>query len=249
MLDLLGPVRELTGSALLLGLQNLDLVGQADLRSCSASRVVSQHDRHLDTEHSLAEENVANGAVDVVLDGVSGLDHVSFPELHGLGTLATELSGNDDLASRGSGLHDEAEDSVASAANSEASKQLVLEGLGLGLGAEAAELEALSVELDGAVGHVEALLNSRGELADAASLVSQHVLSAGGTDNNLSAERGLADLNSGIALSGQLVGEELVQFGLEHSIVHELSLLGHLNRRHFYSGESLLVSRQFPSSL
>ncbi|KAF1924600.1 uncharacterized protein M421DRAFT_277851 [Didymella exigua CBS 183.55] len=62
----------------------------------------------------------------------------SYSELHALGTGGSELSGNDDLATLGARLHDEAEDTIASTADGETVEKLVTEGLALGDGGQTA---------------------------------------------------------------------------------------------------------------
>jgi hypothetical protein len=57
---------------------------------------------------------VTHGDVDEVLGGLTGLDHVAIPELHGLGTLGAELTGHGDLATESLVLHDEPEHTIAS---------------------------------------------------------------------------------------------------------------------------------------
>jgi hypothetical protein len=47
---------------------------------------------------------------------LSGVDHETVGELHRLGTSSTELARDDNLATLGAGLHDEAEDTVAGTA-------------------------------------------------------------------------------------------------------------------------------------
>ena len=85
--------------------------------------------------------------VDVVVDGVSRVDHETVHELHGLGPLAPQLSAHDHLgaqmmdkiqgfsmiylATLGSRLHDKSEDTIASTPHSETSDQLIPQGLGL----------------------------------------------------------------------------------------------------------------------
>jgi hypothetical protein len=63
--------------------------------------------------NTLSEEDVADSGIHVVLDGLTGLDHVTVTELHALGTLGTQLTRDDDLATSGSSLHDETEDTIA----------------------------------------------------------------------------------------------------------------------------------------
>ena len=87
--------------------------------------------------------------VDVVVDGVSRVDHETVHKLHGLGPLAPQLSAHDNLvaqmmtqdsgffnimiylATLGSRLHDKSEDTIASTPHSETANELVPQGLGL----------------------------------------------------------------------------------------------------------------------
>ncbi len=71
----------------------------------------------LDAKDTLSEENVTAGHIDVVVCWVSGVDHESVDELHGLGSLSSKLAGHDNLATLCSGLHDETENTVASPGN------------------------------------------------------------------------------------------------------------------------------------
>lgn len=119
---------------------------------------MGQHDLHLDTEDTLTHHNVTHSGLDVVLLGLTSLDHVAIGELLGLGTLATDLAGHGDLSTLSAGLHDEAEDTVAGTANSQTTKELVLKGLSLGLSVEAAGSDALDEELDGIGLEVESVV-------------------------------------------------------------------------------------------
>jgi hypothetical protein len=56
-------------------------------------------------------------------------------------------------------------------AHGEATDQLVAEGLGLGDGAQAAVGDLLGVQLNGPLREVEPLLDDRGQLANAATLL------------------------------------------------------------------------------
>ena len=55
-----------------------------------------------------------DGVVDELLSGLTGVDHETVGELHGLGTGSTELARDDNLATLGTRLHDETEDTIAS---------------------------------------------------------------------------------------------------------------------------------------
>ena len=56
---------------------------------------------------------MSDGRVDVDIGGFSTVDHQAINEFHALGTLTSELSGDDNFTTLGSRLHDEAEDTIA----------------------------------------------------------------------------------------------------------------------------------------
>ena len=211
---------------LLLGLDDGDGVGQGLLGTGLALGVGAAHDLDLDAQHALAEQHVAGGAVDELLGRLARVDHEAVGELHRLGAGGAELSGHDDLAALGAGLHDEAEDTVAGAADGQAVEQLVAEGLALGDGGEAAVLDLGGVQRDGVLGELEALLDQRGELADAAALLAEDLLGVGGADDDVGDGGSDADLDARVALLSQLALEELVELGVEDTIGDELSPLG-----------------------
>lgn len=225
----------LDNGLLLLGLDDGNGVGEGLGWAGLALGVGAAHDLDLDTEHTLAEQDVASGVVDEVLGGLTRVDHETvlclladegkdeggedaYSELHALGTGGPELSGDDDLATLGARLHDEAEDTVASPSDGQTIEKLVSEGLALGDGGETAVLDLGGVEGDGVLGELEALLDERGELADAATLLSKNLLGVCGADDDVGDGGGDADLNAGVALLGQLALEELVQLGIEDTV-------------------------------
>jgi hypothetical protein len=152
---------------------------------------------------------VTDSGVNVVVEGLTSLDHVTLGELLGLGTLATDLTGHRDISSLGTSLHDEAKDTVTGTTDSKATEELVLEGLSLGLGAEATVGNTLSEDLNTSGGEVETLLDNGGHLADALTVLAKDVLGTCGLDNDLSASRGLTDLKTGITVLSKLTGEKL----------------------------------------
>jgi hypothetical protein len=108
---------------------------------------------------------------------------LTYSELHGLGTGSTELSGNNNLATLSTGLHNETEDTVAGTANGKTVQELVAEGLALSDSGETAVLDLGGVEGNGVLGELETLLDEGGELANAATLLTENLLGVGGTDN------------------------------------------------------------------
>ena len=69
--------------------------------------------------------------------------------------------------------------------DSETAEELVPQTFALSNSRETAVLNLLSVELEGVVGELETLLDERGELADAATLLTQNLLGVGGADDDL----------------------------------------------------------------
>ena len=142
----------------------------------------------------------------------------TYSELHGLGTGGAQLARDDNLATLGTRLHDETEDTVACSADGETVEELVSEGLALSDGGETTVLDLGGVERDRVLGELEALLDQRGELADAAALLSEDILGVGGTDDDVGDGGGNADLDTGVALLSELALEELVELGVEDTV-------------------------------
>ena len=137
--------------------------------------------------------NKPSYVVSVHLGGEPRLDHVAILELHGLRTLGTQFSRDNDLTTFGVVLHNKAENAIAGAAHSKSAKKLyklrsaflisrrleqyarkvthlVAERLSLCLGAESTVHDTLGVELHRPCWEVETLLHNGGKLADALSL-------------------------------------------------------------------------------
>jgi hypothetical protein len=142
----------------------------------------------------------------------------AYGELHALGTGGPELSRNNDFATLGARLHDESQDTVASPSDGQTIEKLVSERLALGDGGETTVLNLGGVEGDGVLGELEALLNERGELTDAATLLSENLLCVGGANDDVGDGGSDADLDARVTLLGQLALEELVQLGIEDTV-------------------------------
>lgn len=63
-------------------------------------------------------------------------------------------------------------------------------------------------------------------LTDPPALLTKNLLGVGGADDDVGDSGGHADLDTGVALLGQLALEELVQLGVEDTVGDELSALG-----------------------
>lgn len=216
----------LENSLLLLGLDDGDGVGERLLGTGLALGVGAAHDLDLDTQHTLSEEDVTSGAVDEVLGGLTRVNHEAVGELHALGTGSTELTRDDNLATLGTALHDESEDTIAGTSDGKTVEELVAEGLALGDGGETTVLDLGGVQRDGVFGELEALLDERGELANATALLAENLLGVGGSDDDVGNGGGNADLDTGVALLSEFALEELVELGVEDTVGDELSSLG-----------------------
>lgn len=216
----------LENSLLLLGLDDGDGVGESLLGTGLALGVGAAHDLDLDTQHTLSEEDVASSVVDEVLGGLTRVNHESVGELHALGTGSTELTRDDNLTTLGARLHDESEDTIAGTSDGETVEELVAEGLALGDGGETTVLDLGGVERDGVFGELESLLDEGGELADAATLLTENLLGVGGSDDDVGNGGGDANLDAGVTLLSEFSLEELVELGVEDTVGDELSSLG-----------------------
>ena len=215
----------------LLGVDDCNGIGEGLLGAGLALGVATAHNLDLDAEHTLAEQDVPCGAVDKVLSGLAGVDHEAISELHALRTSGAKLARNDDLATLGTALHDEAEDTIAGTADGETVQELVAERLALGDGGQTAVLDFGGIEGDRVLGELETLLDEGSELADAAALLAEDLLGVRRADDNIGDGRGDADLNARVALLSQLTLEELVQLGIEDTIGDELSALGAIGQK------------------
>lgn len=172
--------------------------------------------------HTLAQKDVAHSLVDVLVHGVTAMDHQTINELHALGTLSTELAGDDHFATLSTALHDVAQHSIAGAADSQTAQQLVAQRLALGDGAQATVLDLLGEQHNGVVLEVEPLLHGSRQLANTLALLAENIVRQGGTDDDLGLGRRNANLHTAVAILRQLLGEHFVQLGVEHAIGDEL---------------------------
>jgi hypothetical protein len=145
------------GLGLLLWLQNLNNVRQADLGALDTLWVIRQHNLDSNTHDTLTHHNVTSGIVLEDDSTVTRLHHVTITELHGLGSLTTQLAGNYNLNTLGARLHGSADNTVAGSSHWQGSQKLVLEGVSLCLGGQTAVSYSLGEQLNLALHRVESL--------------------------------------------------------------------------------------------
>mmetsp|Transcript_7964 Transcript_7964/g.11435 ORF Transcript_7964/g.11435 Transcript_7964/m.11435 type:complete len:238 (+) Transcript_7964:138-851(+) len=209
-----------------LGFHNSNNIIKRNLGSTKSLRIMRKHNSNPDSNNTLSHHNVTDGGIRVNLSSITGLDHVTISELHCLGTLSTKLSSDNNFATLGFGFHDETDNTVASTTDGKSSEKLEFQRFGLGLSAKTAVGNTFGVKFDGTIGKVETFLDDTGKFADALSLFSQHVLGAGGTDDNFSAVGSGTNFNTGITVLGEFAVEQLVEFGVKHTVRDKFALGG-----------------------
>ena len=100
----------------------------------------------------------------------------------------------------------------------------------MGNSGEATVLDLGGVKRDRVLGELKSLLDEGGELADAAALLAENLLRVGRADDDIGHSGGNTDLDTRVALFGELALKELVQLGIEDAVSDELSLLGAFGR-------------------
>ena len=76
--------------------------------------------------------------------------------------------------------------------------------------------------------------------------LTEHVLCAGGADDDLRAQRRHTDLHAAVAVLGQLPGQQLIQLGVEHTVGYELQSLDKVRLRHNFPSRQM-VSHLLPA--
>lgn len=122
-------------------------------------------------------------------------------------------------------------DAVSCPSDCQAVEELVAERFALGDSGKTAVLDLGGIEADAVLGELEALLNERRELADAATLLAEHFLGVCCADNDIGRGRSDADFDTGVALLSELALEELVELGVEDTVGDELPALGTVRLR------------------
>jgi len=168
---------------------------------------------------------VTSSRIDEVLGWLTGVDHEAISELHALGTSSTELARDDNLATLGTALHNESENTIASSSNGKTVEQLVSERFALSDSRETTILNLGGVEGDGVFGEFEALLDERCEFANASSLLAKDFLGVGCANDDVGDSGSDADFDTRVSLFSQLTLEEFVQLSVEDTICDELSPL------------------------
>jgi len=235
------------GDDFLLWLSDLDDIGVWSLWSNLSSGVVGKHNLDLKSDNTLSEHNVSDGGVDVLSDGVTSVDHKTVSEFHGLGSLTSQLAGDDDFATLSSRLHDESENTVGGTSDGETTLELVSERFALSDGAETSVGDLFGEELNGAVLDLESLLDQSGQFSDSLGLVSQNVLGSGSENDDFGSLGGDSDFDARVTVLGEFLSEVSVEFSSEDALGDMLSLLGDVgaSRGHDYlsSETSLLDNR------
>lgn len=107
----------------------------------------------------------------------------------------------------------------------ETTQKLVAEGFALRDRAQPAVVDLFGVQLNSAFGKVETALHQRRKLANSSALLTEHVRSARGADDDFRAHRGHAHFHTRVAIFGEFADEHFIELGEEHAIGDELCLI------------------------
>ena len=107
----LGPGRQLwrptflfmvsVGSIFISGFHSVPVIKQRLLRASLSGWVPRQHDLYLDAQHTLSEQHVVCGGVNIVVNRVPTVDHEAIHKLHGFSRLSLEFPRHHDLTAFG----------------------------------------------------------------------------------------------------------------------------------------------------
>lgn len=183
-----------------LWLSDFNSIRERSLDTESTSGVVVEHDSDLNTHNTLLEENVSDGFVHVVKSGLTSGNKVSLFVFHTLGSLLSELSGDDDFTTLGTVLKDTLNDGVGTHSDGNTGEELELKRFSLGSSADTLSLDLVNQEFNGILGVVETLLDEGGKFSDLETFGTDDFVNLGGLDSDLSLDGGNSDFNTGVTL-------------------------------------------------
>ena len=123
-------------------------------------RVPVKHNLNLKTKNSLSHVDVSGALRHEVSWDVSRPLHVSVLELHGLCSLSSDLTSNDNLNTLSLGFHHELHNSVACTTDWKSSNEFVSQRLSLSDGRQTSVHDTLSVQFNSSFWESESLLNN-----------------------------------------------------------------------------------------
>jgi len=212
---------------IILGLLDLNIIGH-NLLLIADLDLGALHDLDLQTENTSTELDGTSGRVNEIVLGLTSGDLITLSVLLGLGTLATDLTSNDNLATDSTTTaHDSTEDVVSGHTDGSTGEELELESLNVGGSAQVSVVgDGFDGKVDLVVGVVEvvSLLDEGLDLLNLTGLLVEELVALGGTNTDLGVDAGGAHLNSGITLHTESLLEELVELSLEDTVGNELLL-------------------------
>ena len=214
--------------SVLLRLKDLNVIRESLLGTHLTLRVGWLHNLNLNTNDTSLHLNMSVSLINKDLTWGTRGDHVSITELHGLSSLGSQLTRNNDFNTLSAVLHDESENTISSSSNWETVQKLVSERLGLSGGRETSVINSLGVELNRLIGETETSLDESSEFSNSATLLTEDTSSSGGSDDDLGSDWGDSDFNTRVTILSEDAGQEFVQLSIENTILDVLLLLGKL---------------------
>ena len=179
-----------------LGFSDFDDIGKVSLDTSSTSGVLGKHDLYLNTHNTLLESNVSNGNIQEVELGLTGTDHISLLELHGLSSLLSELTGDDDLTTSSTFLYDVSNDRDGIHSDGDTLEELELNNFSLSRSAHTLLEDTGDLKVDGILGISESLLDEGSKFSDLKTILTEDFLDLSSLDSDFSLNGGNSDFNT-----------------------------------------------------
>jgi hypothetical protein len=168
-----------------------------------------------------------NTDIEEVILWLTSTDHEPFFELHGLGSLLSEFTGDNNLATKGSVSHNSLDDGQSSQSYWYLLKEFVFQGFNLSRGTKTLLKDWFKDDLDGVCGVAESFLEERGEFVEFLSVFSGCGLGFCDIDDDFGLGWSDFNLNTGITSRLKRSLKELMEFSIENTVCDEFSFLAH----------------------
>jgi len=186
---------------IVLGVSDFDNIGERVSDTEFTGGIMRQHDSDLNTHNTLLETNVSNGGIDVVNSGLTRVNHISGLVFHGLGSLLSQFTRDDDFTTSSTFLKDVSHDGGGSHSDRDTLQELELHEFSLSGGAHSLLGNAGDLEFNGVLFISESLLDQRGEFSDSKTILSKNFRDLGGLDYDFSLDGSNSDFDTSITLT------------------------------------------------
>jgi hypothetical protein len=188
---------------ILLRISDFDNIGEWVSNTEFTGRIIGQHDSDLDTHNTLLETDVSDGNIHIVKSGLTRVNHISGLIFHGLSSLLSELTRDNDFTTSGTFLEDVSHDGSGSHSNWNTLQELEFHEFSLSSSAHTLLSDAGDLKFNGISFISESLLDQRGEFSDSETILTKNLGDLGGLNSDFSLDWGNSDFDTSITLEGE----------------------------------------------